>query len=79
MKRASLLSKFSTIGIKVDLENLGRYNNGEFKDKISKFKNSDTDEKCNSTNTMVYIYPKSPYGKTDYTVKAELDCGFEEK
>lgn len=77
-ERTSSLAKFSTVGINVDLENLTRYNNGEFKDKISKFVNKKTEEKCNKTNTKVYIYPKSPYGKTDYTIKAELDCGFEE-
>ncbi len=78
-ERSSLLSKFSTIGIKIDLDNLGRYNNGEFKDEISKFQNSKTKEKCNKTNTKVTIYPKSPYGKTDYTIKTKLDCGFDEK
>lgn len=78
-ERSSLLSKFTTVGIKIDLDNLGRYNDGEFKDEIEKFKNSKTNDKCNKTNTKVIIYPKSPYGKTDYTVKAELDCGFEEK
>lgn len=78
-ERTNLLSKFTDIGIKVDLDNLGRYKNGEFKEKISEFKNAKTDEKCNKTNTKVIIYPKSPYGKTDYTIKAELDCGFNSK
>lgn len=78
-ERTNLLSKFTDIGIKVDLDNLGRYKNGEFKEKISEFKNTKTDEKCNKTNTKVIIYPKSPYGKTDYTIKAELDCGFDNK
>lgn len=76
-ERTNLLSKFTDIGIKVDLDNLGRYKNGEFKEKISEFKNNKTDEKCNKTNTKVVIYPKSPYGKTDYTIKTELECGFE--
>lgn len=78
-ERTSLLSKFTTVGIKVDLDNLGRYNDGEFKEEISKFKNSKTNDKCNKTNTRVVIYPKSPYGKTDYTIKTELDCGFSDK
>lgn len=75
----SLLSNFSTIGIKINLENLGKYNNEEFKQDIKKFKNSLTGEKCNSTNTKVIIYPESPYGKTDYKVEVELDCGFQDK
>lgn len=78
-ERTSLLSKFTTVGIKIDLDNLGRYNDNEFKDEISKFKNTKTDKKCNKTNTKVIIYPKSPYGKTDYTIKTELDCGFDDK
>ena len=77
--RTSLLSKFSTIGIKIDLENLGRYNNGEFKKDIKEFKNSLTGEKCNQTKTKVIIYPKSPYGKTDYKIETELSCGFKDK
>lgn len=77
--RTSLLSKFSTIGIKIDLENLGRYNDGEFKKDIKEFKNSLTGEKCNQIKTKVIIYPKSPYGKTDYKIETELSCGFKDK
>lgn len=77
--RTSLLSNFSTIGIKIDLENLGRYNDGEFKKDIKEFKNSLTGEKCNQTKTKVIIYPKSPYGKTDYKIETELSCGFKDK
>lgn len=43
-ERTSLLSKFTTVGIKIDLDNLGRYNNGEYKEKISEFKNKKTKE-----------------------------------
>lgn len=78
-ERTSLLNKFSTVGIKVDLDNLERYKNGKFKEEISEFVNKKTNEKCNKTNTKAVIYPKSPYGKTDYKIEAELDCGFEKK
>jgi len=78
-ERTSLLSKFTTVGIKIDLDNLGRYNNGEYKEKISEFTNKKTKEKCSRTDTKVIVYPKSPYGKTDYTVETELDCGFEKE
>ena len=77
--RTSLLSKFTTIGIKIDLENLGRYNDGEFKNDIKQFKNSLTGETCNKSKTKVIIYPKSPYGKTDYKIETELSCGFKDK
>ena len=76
-ERTSLLSKFTTVGIKIDLDNLGRYNNGEYKEKLSEFVNKKTKEKCSKTNTRVVVYPKSPYGKTDYKLEVELDCGFE--
>ena len=29
---------------------------------------------CNYDNTIVRIYPTSPYGKEDYTLKSTLDC-----
>lgn len=78
-EKIELLSKFTTIGIKIDLENLGRYENGEFSKDIDQFKNSLTGNQCNKTNTKVIIYPQSPYGKTDYKVEAKLDCGFQEQ
>lgn len=76
-ERTTLLSKFTTIGIKIDLENLERYNDGEFSKEIKTLKNKKTNKMCNKTKTKVIIYPKSPYGKTDYTIKTELDCGFD--
>lgn len=78
-ERNELLSKFTTVGIKIDLENLGRYNDGEFSKDIKEFTNSKTNKKCNRANTKVIIYPKSPYGKTDYKIETELDCGFDSK
>lgn len=69
------ISKFESIGIKVDLDNLSRQNQ-ENKKKIEEdFKNND--KECNKENTKVTIYPKNPYGKTDYTMEVQLDCGFE--
>lgn len=73
---SDFLSKFHDVGIKVNLDNLSRYNDNANKDEIAKFKNSDG-KACNITNTKAIIYPKSPYGKSDYTVKVELDCGFD--
>ncbi len=78
-ERTNLLSKYTDIGIKVDLDNLERYNSGKFKDKISEFKNARTNEKCSRTDTKVIIYPKSPYQKKDYKIEIRLDCGFEEE
>lgn len=74
---SEFLAKFQDVGIKVNLDNLSRYNDGANEDEIAKFKNGD--KECDKTNTRAVIYPKSPYGKSDYTIKAELDCGFEAK
>ncbi len=73
---SEFLSKFQDIGIKINLDNLSRYNDGKNEDEIANFKNEDG-KACNATNTRAVIYPKSPYGKKDYTVKVELDCGFD--
>lgn len=73
---AESLEKFKDIGIKINLDNLSRYDNGKNKDEIAKFKN-EKGTACNVTNTRAIIYPKSPYGKKDYKVEVEFDCGFE--
>lgn len=73
---SEFLSKFKDVGIKVNLDNLSRYNDNANEDEIANFKN-DNGTECNKTNTRAVIYPKSPYGKKDYTIKVELDCGFE--
>lgn len=75
---SEFLSKFQDVGIKVSLDNLSRYEEGKNEKEIEKFKN-EKGTKCNTTSTRAIIYPKSPYGKKDYTVSVELDCGFESK
>ena len=70
------ISKFSTVGIKANLNALEKYNSDN-KKIIKKFVNSDTEKKCNKDNTKVIIYPKSPYKKGDYKIEIQLDCGFE--
>lgn len=70
------LSKFKDIGIKINLDNLSRYNDGANKEEIAKFKN-ENGKACDMTNTRAIIYPASPYGKDDYTIKVELDCDFQ--
>ncbi len=73
---ASILGVYKDIGITVNLETLGVYNNKINSDKISKFINHQTKEVCNKTNTFVKIYPKGEYGKNDYTLEVKLDCGY---
>ena len=50
------------------------HNSEDFSNKIKNFKNGD--KACDKTNTMVIIYPTSPYGKNNYNVQVNLDCGF---
>lgn len=79
--RSEFLAKYSTLGIKVDLENLARTvadtNNLPSKEKILKdFVNKKTGKECNQTTTKVIFYPQSPYGAKDYKMETQLDCGF---
>ncbi len=77
-ERAQFLSKYSAIGIKVDLENLARTLDNK-DEELAKFINKKTNQSCNLTNSKVVIYPQDPYGKTNYKIDIVLDCGFEKK
>lgn len=72
-KRADILSRFKDIGIKVDLDNLSRYNTEVNSEIIKEFKPGEEDG-CNATETKIVIKPKDPYGKTDYDIEAVLSC-----
>ena len=79
--RTEFLEKYKDLGIKVSLSSLARYkqaNNSE-ENVLEKFVNSKTKEACDADSSKVVIYPKSPYGKTDYYIDAILVCGFEIK
>lgn len=75
---SQILKNFESIGITIDLENLGRYNPQKNNERIKEFKNK-KGEKCKRNTTRAVIYPKKPYGKNDYKVEADLDCGFTKK
>ena len=76
-ERADFLSKYETIGIKINLDNLSRYDNNKNSDKINKFVNNKTNKVCDRTNTRVIVYPQKPYNKTSYKIETQLDCGFD--
>lgn len=78
-ERNDILNKFQSIGIKANLDSLGRYNSESFKDKIAEFVNPKTNEACDPEGTKVIIYPKGNLGKYDYDLEVEIDCGFEEE
>ena len=73
-KRADILSRFKDIGIKVDIDNLSRYNTEANAEKLKDFK-MDEENGCDKTETKVIIKPQDPYGKTDYTIETKLVCG----
>ena len=76
-ERKNFLEKYKDIGIKINLENLSRYNSEQNKDSLAKFVNKKTNQECDKTNTMVIIYPTEPYEKNSYTEEIKLICGFE--
>ena len=70
---SDFVKQHSEDGIKIDLANLARINNSDSKAVLDEFKNSNG-ESCNTTNTKATIYPKDPYGKSDYELKINIDC-----
>ncbi len=77
-ERSEFLSKFQSQGIKINLSNLVRSNKEVNEEKAKEFVNPKTKEPCDMENTKVIIYPKSPYGKKDYTIEVDLVCGLED-
>jgi hypothetical protein len=69
------LKNFSTIGIKVTLNNLEKYDASNNKE----FINRKTGKICNKNTSFVIIYPKEPYGENDFAIEVTLDCGFDDK
>lgn len=76
-ERKDFLKKFEKQGIKINLDNLGRYDSSTNKEKLKEFVNPTTEESCNYQNTKAIIYPKGNFGKTDYDIEVILDCGFD--
>lgn len=77
-ERKEFLKGFEKTGIKVDLDNLGRYNGKVNEKVVETFVNSKTKEKCDKNQTKAIIYPVKPYGKKDYKIETEIVCGFDE-
>ena len=78
-EKVNYLKGMEQKGIKVNLENLERFNGEVNKERIKEFVNPKTNQECNKKNTKITIYPKSSYGKTDYVIDTILDCGFDKK
>mgnify|MGYP004495412695 FL=1 len=67
---SNFLSQFKEVGIKVSLGNIEKYNAKDNNKKIKKLEKN----KCSKTDSIVTIYPASPYGKNNYTLKVTLKC-----
>ena len=82
--RKEFLAKYSTIGIKADLDNLVRAVSGRddlptSEEILAKFVNKDTGKECSRTSTKATFYPTEPYGKTDYKLEVKVECGYDKK
>ena len=73
---AEFFKKFEKTGIKVDLGNLSKVSVVD-KELVDSMVNNKTKKECDKQKSYVVIKPKSPYGKTDYTIEVSLECGFE--
>ena len=71
------LKKYEEIGINTNLDNLSRTAGNDNKKKIEELLSAEN--KCDKEKTKVFIYPKAPYGKNDFTLKVELSCGDKKK
>ena len=78
-EREAFLKKYKTTGIQVNLDSLSRYNSEINTERIKKFVNEETNEKCDLKNSISILYPKEPYKKDSYEIEIKLDCGFKEE
>ena len=78
-ERATTVKQYETLGIKVSLSNLSRYNTEDSQAVLNEFVNKKTKKACDKENTKAIIYPTSPYGKKDYKIEVILECGFDSK
>ena len=69
-----VLKRFSINGFNLNLDYLSSVESGKYKKEIESLKYKKKD--CNKDTTKVRIFPVEPYGKTDYRIELELDCGF---
>lgn len=73
-ERSAFLKEFETIGIKVNLDTLSKYNGTKNDEMISKFVNKKTKEKCDMKKTKVVFYPRDPYKAESYVMETIIEC-----
>ena len=45
-------------------------------DEVKSMVNSKTKAECDKKESTVTIYPEKPYGKSNYKIEVNLECGF---
>jgi len=71
----AFVKKFEKTGIKVNLENIAKVSKVD-QTLVKGMINNKTKKECDKTASYVIIYPEKPYGKTNYKVEVNLECGF---
>ena len=71
----AFVKKFEKTGIKINLENIAKISKVD-KSLVDSMVNKKTKEKCDVKQSTVTIYPEKPYGKSDYKIEVNLECGF---
>lgn len=71
----AFVKKFEKTGIKINLENIAKISKVD-KNLVDSMVNKKTKEKCDAKQSTVTIYPEKPYGKSDYKIEVNLECGF---
>ena len=69
-QRKAFVKEVANYGIIMDLGNIARTNTEQEDSILKEFDGCDVDK------SLVKIYPKEPYGVTNYTVEIELQCDF---
>ena len=69
-KATEYLAKFKDTGLGITLGDLKIY----LESRTNKKYDSKKLEKCDVANTIVTVFPKSPYGKKDYRIEFKLSC-----
>ena len=71
----AFVKKFEKTGIKINLENIAKISKVD-KSLVDSMVNKKTKEKCDVKQSTVTIYPEKPYGKSNYKIEVNLECGF---
>lgn len=74
-ERVEFIKNYEKTGLSIDLDNISK-NESIDQDLVKSLYNKKTNKKCDDKKTTVTYYPVKPYGKTDYKIKVNLECGF---